>query len=150
MSTAKRMVRLPPTSGSTAWTGPVLIRGWLRVRHPWRHPIAAVQLTLKWRRVRRALDGAPGFLSFEYWQRLESLLFGMHVAWATHEDSDKFDRHPSHVDIARWAMKSRLICAMKLETLAVDGDGRIIRLGGFHISERESDLPGDALFPARA
>jgi len=147
MSGVKRMIRIPAGPESASWTGPVLIRGWLRLRRPWRHPLAALRLALKWRRVRRDLDQAAGFVSFEYWQRLEALVLGMHVGWETYEDSARFADVPSHTDIARWATASRLVCAMKLETLAVSVDGRIIRLGGFYICEREDDLPRDSLFP---
>lgn len=147
MSGAKRMVRIPAGPESTSWTGPVLIRGWLRLRQPWRRPLAALTLALKWRSVRRDLARAPGFASFEYWQRLESLVLGMHVGWATYEDSARFADVASHVDMARWATASRLVRAMKLETVALSPDGRLIRLGGFYISEQESDIPRDSLFP---
>lgn len=148
MSAKKRMVRFPGAPEGEGWTGPVLVRGWLRLRRPWVHPVAAMTLALKWRRVRSDLDRATGFLSFEYWQRLDVLVFGMHVGWTTYEDSGRFSGYPSHLDIASWATASRLICAMKLETLALDTDGRLIRLGGFYICERESDVPPESLFPS--
>ena len=141
------MTRIPPGPESMSWTGPVLIRGWLRLHQPWRRPLAALTLALKWRRVRRDLAHAAGFASFEYWQRLDTLVLGMHIGWETYDDSVRFADVPSHVDIARWATASRLVCAMKLETIALSIDGRLIRLGGFHIAERESDLPCDSLFP---
>jgi hypothetical protein len=147
MSVAKRMLRIPPVGEGAGWAGPVLVRGWLRLRHPWLHPLATLQLALKWRRVRKDLDRAAGFVSFEYWQRLETLVLGMHVGWRTYADSQGFADVPSHVDIARWATASRLVCAMQLETLALTGDGHLLRLGGFYICEREADIPPDALFP---
>jgi len=148
MSGAKRMFRIPPAPEGEGWTGPVLVRGWLRLRRPWMHSVATLRLALKWRRVRKDLDRATGFVSFEYWQRLEVLVLGMHVGWTTYEDSGRFRDVPSHVDIARWATASQLVCAMKLETLALTTDGQLIRLGGFYICERESDIPRDSLFPS--
>jgi hypothetical protein len=147
MTGTKRFVRIPAAPEGAGWTGPVLIRGWLRLRRPWTHPLATLLLALKWRRVRRDVARAPGFVSFESWQRLEALVLGMHVGWTTYEKSGRFSDVPSHVDIARWATASRLVCAMKLETLALTTDGQLIRLDGFYICERESDIPPDSLFP---
>jgi heme-degrading monooxygenase HmoA len=148
MSATKRMVRIRPTPEDASWTGPVLVRGWLRIRDPWRHPLEVIALYRRWRRVRRDLNTAKGFRSFEYWQRLESLLFGMHVGWSNNDELGEFRDCPSHREISRWAMASRLVIAMKLETLAVDADGRLINLGGFYVCRTDADLPADALFPA--
>jgi heme-degrading monooxygenase HmoA len=147
MSERKRMVRIPPMRPGEDWTGPVMVRGWLRVRRPWRRPFAVLTLFRKWVRVKRDVDRAEGFLSFEYWQRLESLTFGMHVGWESNEQLQRFNDCPSHRDIAGWAMASPLICAMKLETMAMTDDGCIDRLGGFYIIAEEGDLSPDALFP---
>jgi hypothetical protein len=144
----KRMVRIPADSAAQQWTGPVMVRGWLRVREPWRHPLAALVLFRKWLHLRRDVERAPGFLSLEYWQRIESLLFGMHVAWSSRELLDAVDRFESHRDIARWATGSTLVIAMKLETFAKTSDERIVHLGGFYICTDESDVPEDALFPS--
>jgi heme-degrading monooxygenase HmoA len=145
----KRMTRLPEGPGAAHWTGPVLIRGWLRLRQPWKHPIALVKLATKWRRLKKDVDHGPGFVSFEYWQRLESLLFGMHVGWSSNAELMSFYKTPSHRDIAAFATASPLVRAMKLETIGLDGDDHIIRLGGFFISADESDLAPDLLFPVR-
>jgi hypothetical protein len=141
------MVRIPAGPGTEGWAGPVLVRGWLRVRHPWRHPIAVLTLIAKWIRVKSDLDRAKALRSFEYWQRLDCLVFGMHVGWASREELDQFHDYPSHRDIAKWATNSRLVCAMKLETMALDESGLIVHLGGFYIGERDSDIPNDSLFP---
>jgi hypothetical protein len=42
--------------------------------------------------------------------------------------------------------KSRLVCAMKLETMVHDESGLIVHIAGLHISEQDSDIPNDALF----
>jgi heme-degrading monooxygenase HmoA len=144
---AKRMTRLPAGPDSEQWTGPVLVRGWLRVRDPWRHPFALLKLARKWLRLKKDVDRGKGFLSFEYWQRWESLLFGMHVGWSSNAELQAFYRTPSHRDIAAFATASRLVRAMKLETMAIATDGRIIRLGGFFICTDQSDLARDSLFP---
>jgi hypothetical protein len=141
------MVRIPPGPGAEHWTGPVLVRGWLRMGAPRRHPLAVVILFRKWRRVRRDAGLADGFLSFEYWQRLESLLFGMHVGWSSREQIARFDDVESHRDIAKWAIASKLVIAMKLQTMARADDGRIIDFGGFYMCSDEGDLAKDALFP---
>jgi hypothetical protein len=147
MSSAKHMVRIPAGPGAKEWTGPVLVRGWLQVRRPWRHPIAVLTLIAKWRRVKRDVDHDQALRSFEYWQRLESLVLGMHVGWSSQEALDQFHAYPSHRDIAKWASNSRLVCAMKLETMGLDASGAIVHLGGFYIGERDAELPNDALFP---
>ena len=100
-------------------------------------------------RVRRDVAKADGFLSFEYWQRIESLLFGMHVGWSSREQLARFDDVESHRDIAKWAIASKLVIAMKLQTMAKADDGRIVDFGGFYIFSDESDLAEDALFPNR-
>src|SRR5205814_8211303 len=145
--TVKRMTRVPAGPGAENWTGPVLVRGWLRVREPWRHPVAVLMLFRKWSRLKKDVDRGEGFLSFEYWQRLNALLFGMHVGWRSHAELLTFYRTPSHRDIAAFATASPLVRAMKLETIAIDTEDRIIRLGGFFICADESDLPNDSLFP---
>jgi heme-degrading monooxygenase HmoA len=150
MSGPKKMTRYPLAPESSSWDGPVVVRGWLRVRSPWRHPIEAATLIRKWRRVRKALDTAPGFRFFEYWQRLEQLLFGMHVGWSNQADLGAFDDHETHRDIATWAIRSTLVVAMKLETFGVTDDGRVIRLGGFHMAAKGDDLPEDELVRVRA
>jgi heme-degrading monooxygenase HmoA len=141
------MTRLPAGPGAEQWTGPVLVRGWLRVRQPWRRPIAVLRLFRKWTRLKKDVDRGDGFLSFEYWQRLNLLVFGMHVGWSSHADLLAFYRTPSHRDIAAFATASPLVRAMKLETIAIDADDHIIRLGGFVVYTDESDLPNDSLFP---
>jgi hypothetical protein len=141
------MVRMQPARSAEEWTGPVMVRGWLRIRSPWRHPFAVLTLFRKWMRVRRDVERADGFLWFEYWQRLESLLFGMHVGWSNREKLALFDDYESHRDIAKWAIASKLVIAMKLQTMAKGEEGRIIDLGGFYICFDESDLAADALFP---
>ena len=148
--TGKRMTRLPAGPGGEQWTGPVLVRGWLRVRDPWRHPLALLKLARKWSRLKKDVDRGKGFLSFEYWQRWESLLFGMHVGWSSNAELQAFYRTPSHRDIAAFATASRLVRAMKLETMAIDTNGQIIQLGGFFICTDQSDLPEDSLFPSVA
>jgi len=145
----KRMTRLPAGPDAEQWTGPVLVRGWLRVRQPWRRPIAVLRLYRKWSRLKKDVDRGDGFLSFEYWQRLDLLLFGMHVGWSNQRDLMAFYRTPSHRDIAAFATASPLVRAMKLETMAIDADDHIIHLGGFVISTDESDVPIDSLFPAQ-
>jgi len=145
----KRMTRLPAGSGAENWTGPVLVRGWLRVRDPWRHPIVVLKLARKWSRLKKDVDHGKGFVSFEYWQRLESLLFGMHVGWSSNAELLSFYKTPSHRDIAAFATKSPFVRAMKLETIAIDAEDQIIRLGGFVICTDEGDLPSDGLFPGR-
>ncbi len=145
--TVKRMTRVPAGAGAENWTGPVLVRGWLRVREPWRHPVAVLMLFRKWSRLKKDVDRGEGFLSFEYWQRLNALLFGMHVGWRSHAELLTFYRTPSHRDIAAFATASPLVRAMKLETIAIDTEDRIIRLGGFFICADESDMPNDSLFP---
>lgn len=147
MSDGKHMVRIPPDRAGEEWTGAVMVRGWLRVREPWLHPFAVLTLIRKWMRVKRDVDRANGFLSFEYWQRLESLVFGMHVGWSSREGLDRFYEYQSHRDIAKWATASPLIRAMKLETLAMRDNGGIAHLGGFYICTEEGDLPSDSLFP---
>ena len=57
----------------------------------------------------------------------------MHVGWSNREKLDRFYEYESHRDIARWATASPLIRAMKLETMASIGDGRIAHLGVFYI-----------------
>jgi heme-degrading monooxygenase HmoA len=146
--TGKKMTRIGPDPDAELWTGPVLVRGWLRVRRPWLHPIAVVNLARKWLRLKADVDRGEGFLSFEYWQRLNALLFGMHVGWRSQAELMSFYRTPSHRDIAAFATRSALVRAMKLETLAIDPRGRIIHLGGFVINTDESDLPSDSLFPS--
>lgn len=148
--TGKRLTRLPAGPGAEHWTGPVLVRGWLRVREPWLHPVAALTLVRKWMRLKKDVDRGDGFLSFEYWQRLNALVFGMHVGWSSHAELQIFYRTPSHRDIAAYATASPLVRAMKLETLAIDAEGHIIHLGGFFICADESDLPNDSLFPVIA
>jgi heme-degrading monooxygenase HmoA len=143
----KRMTRLPVGSGAATWTGPVLIRGWLRVRQPWLHPIAVAKLARKWSRLKRDVDRGKGFLSFEYWQRLDALVFGMHVGWSSNAELQAFYRTKSHRDIAAFATASPLVRAMKLETMALGAEDKIIRLGGFFICTDESDLPNESLFP---
>jgi len=118
------------------------------VRSPWAHPVAAAILIRKWRRVRRSLNTAPGFRFFEYWQRLDQLLFGMHVGWSNQAELAMFDDHATHRDIATWAIRSTLVVAMKLESFAVMDDGRVIRLGGFHMAAVGADLPNDELLPS--
>jgi heme-degrading monooxygenase HmoA len=145
MKRVKKMTRYPPAPEASTWHGPVLVRGWLRVRSPLAHPVAAVILIRKWRRVRKALDRAPGFRFFEYWQRLEQLLFGMHVGWSNQEELMSFDMDPAHHDIAAWATRSGFVVAMKLETVAVTADGRLLRLGGFHMVAAGDELPDDEL-----
>jgi len=146
----KRMTRLPASEGAEEWSGPVLIRGWLRARDPLIHPVACVKLVRKWSRLKRDVDRGAGFLSFEYWQRLDQLVFGMHVGWRSHAELLSFYQTPSHKDIAAFAMRSALVRAMKLETLAIDDRSRVIRLGGFTIQADQSDLPSDSLFPGAA
>jgi heme-degrading monooxygenase HmoA len=143
------MTRLPPGRGGEQWTGPVLVRGWLRVRDPWRHPVAVLRLHRKWRRLKKDVDRGQGFLSFEYWQRLNALVFGMHVGWSSNAELQAFYQTPSHRDIAAFATRSPLVRAMKLETMAIDAQDQVIRLGGFFISTDESDLPSDSLFHVR-
>jgi heme-degrading monooxygenase HmoA len=145
----KRMTRLPPGPGGEQWAGPVLVRGWLRVRDPWRHPVAVIKLARKWSRLKKDVDRGQGFLSFEYWQRLKELVFGMHVGWTSNAELHAFYQTPSHRDIAAFAAKSPLVRAMKLETMAIDAEDQVIRLGGFFICKDESDLPDDSLFPVR-
>lgn len=146
--TRKRMVRIPPNPAAAHWNGPVMVRGWLRVRNPWRHPLAVMILFKKWIRVRRDVGRADGFLWFEYWQRFESLLFGMHVGWSSREKLVRFDDYESHRDIAKWAVASKLVVAMKLQTMARADDGRIIDFGGFYMFSDKSDLAEDTLFPS--
>ncbi len=141
------MTRIPAGPDAESWRGPVLIRGWLRVRDPWLHPIAAMKLIKKWSRLKKDVDRGPGFLSFEYWQRLESFVFGMHVGWRSNAELLAFYRTPSHHDISVFAMATPLVRAMKLETLALGHEGRVIRLGGFYICSDDSDLPSDSFFP---
>ena len=145
--TRKRMTRLSASPGAELWTGPVLVRGFLRLRQPWRHPLGVVSLYRKWLRLKADVDQGEGFRSFEYWQRLESLVLGMHVGWSSHASLQSFYRTPSHYAIAAFATASPLVIAMKLETLAIATDDRIIRLGGFYICADEHDLPDDVLFP---
>lgn len=145
--TRKRMTRLPAAPEAEQWTGPVLVRGWLRLREPWRHPIAAMRLLGIWRRLRRDVERGPGFVSFEYWLRWEHLLFGMHVGWNSHRELLDFYRTPSHHDAAAFSMRSPFVRGMKFRTLGLDGD-RIVQLGGFVIVADESDLAPDSLFPA--
>jgi heme-degrading monooxygenase HmoA len=145
--TGKKMTRLAPGPGAEQWAGPVLVRGWLRLRQPWRHPLAVVKLFVKWSRLKKDVDRGEGFLSFEYWQRINRLLFGMHVGWSSHAELLAFYRTPSHRDIAAFATASTLVRAMKLETFAIDADNRIVRLGGFFVCTDASDLPEDSLFP---
>ncbi len=147
MIARKSMVRIPPDRAGEEWTGPVMVRGWLRVCQPWRHPFAVLTLLRKWIRLKRDVDRASGLLFFEYWQRLDALVFGMHVGWSDREHLDHLYECESHRDIAKWATASPLIRAMKLETMAISGDGRIAHLGGFYICAEESDLPNDSLFP---
>jgi hypothetical protein len=141
------MKRIPAGPGAEQWSGPVLVRGWLRVREPWKRPLAVVKLYRKWLRLKRDVDRGPGFLSFEYWQRFELLLFGMHVGWSSQASLLDFYQTPSHRDIAGFATRSRLVRAMKLETIAVDANGTVLRLGGFVISAEPSDVPDEELFP---
>ena len=144
----KRYVPIQPDLEAASWKGPVVSRGWLRARHPWRHPVAVASLLLQWLRLKRELDRAPGLLLFEYRFRFNILLFGMHVCWRRKEDEGAFYQASSHKTIADWAMHSRLLPAVKLEHLALDSTNRIIRLGGFYACESETDLPaGDFLFP---
>ena len=146
--TTKRMTRLPPGHDAELWTGPVLVRGWLRVRRPWLHPVAALTLIRKWTRLKKDVDGGIGFLSFEYWQRLDCLVFGMHVGWRSQAELLAFYRTPSHRDIAAFATTSPFVRAMKLETMAIGDSDRLVRLGGFVICADHGDLADDALFPA--
>jgi heme-degrading monooxygenase HmoA len=146
MSAAKKMTRYSRQPDGEGWKGPVLVRGWLRVSRPWAHPIEVLVLMRKWMRVRRALNGAPGFLYFEYWQRIEQLVFGMHVGWSNEQALMPFDDHETHRDIAGWAIRSKLVVAMKLETFAVLPGQRLARLGGFHMARPGDDLPSDELF----
>lgn len=139
------MTRYQPAPEASSWQGPVLVRGWLRVRSPWMHPVAALTLIRKWRRVRKALDSAPGFRFFEYWQRLEQLVFGMHVGWSNPEELVSFDMDPAHHDIAAWATRSTFVTAMKLEKFALLPDGRVVTLGGFHMMAAGDQLPADEL-----
>src|SRR5258708_27844674 len=115
--TGKRMTRLAPTPGADEWPGPVLVRGWLRVRTPAMHPVACLKLFKKWLRLKKDVDHGQGFVSFEYWQRFNQLVFGMHVGWSSNAELSSFYRTPSHKDIAAFATKSDLVRAMKLETL---------------------------------
>ena len=142
------MTRLAPTAGADQWTGPVLVRGWLRARTPMLHPVDCAKLIRKWLRLKADVNRGKGFLSFEYWQRFEQLVFGMHVGWASNEKLISFYRTPSHKDISTFAMRSDLVRAMKLETLAIDGAGHVMRVSGFVICADDSDLPNDALFPS--
>ena len=144
------MTRLPPTAGVEQWSGPVLVRGWLRVRRPMLHPVDCLKLIKKWLRLKKDVDQGQGFISFEYWQRLDQLVFGMHVGWSTNAELNSFYQTPSHKDISAFAMRSDLIRAMKLETLAMDEQGHMMRLGGFVICTDNSDLPIDSLFPLPA
>ena len=144
---AKRMTRLPAGREAESWTGPVLVRGWLRIRTPWRHPIAAMKLLRKWIRLKNDVDRGVGFLSFEYWQRFEVLVFGMHVGWRSNAELQAFYQTPSHRDIAAFATRSPLVRAMKLETIAIASGNRILHLGGFFICADRRDLPSDSLFP---
>jgi len=145
--TGKQMTRLHVGPGAEHWTGPLLVRGWLRVRQPWLRPVAVLKLVRKWSRLKNDVDHGKGFLSFEYWQRLDVLVFGMHVGWSSNAELQAFYRTPSHRDIAAFATASPLVRAMKLETMAIDAEDHIIRLGGFVICTEESDLPNDSLFP---
>ena len=111
------------------------------------HPVDCVKLIKKWLRLKKDVDRGQGFLSFEYWQRLDQLVFGMHVGWRSDAELKSFYQTPSHKDIAAFAMRSGLIRAMKLETLAMDDRGQVIRLGGFVICTDSTDLPIDSLFP---
>lgn len=148
-SSRKRYVPIPPDPEAASWNGPVVSRGWLCARDPWRHPIAVVSLFLQWLRLKRQLDKAPGLLLFEYRFRFDCLLFGMHICWRSKEDERVFYKTSSHQTIADWAMRARLLPAVKLEHLALDSTSRIIRLGGFYACEQEGDLPpGDFLFPS--
>lgn len=147
MRRVKKMTRYPQAPEASSWEGPVLVRGWLRVQSPWAHPVAAVTLIRKWRRVRKSLDAAPGFKFIEYWQRLEHLLFGMHVGWSNQLELGSFDADPAHHDIAAWATRSAFVTAMKLETFALMAGGRVVRLGGFHMAASDDELPPDELLP---
>ncbi len=146
----KRMTRYPAAPDAAAWTGPVIVRGWLRVRRPLAHPLAVLTLARKWTSVVRATRAAPGYRFFEYWQRMDQLVLGMHVGWSNQTELNAFDTHPAHRDISRWASRSSLVIAMKLETYADHGDGRLERLSGFHIAASDEDLPTDLLFGAAA
>ena len=76
------------------------------------------------------------------------MLFGMHVAWRSQADEQRFyERSAAHRDIAQWAMASRMIPAVKLDHLALDTSGRVIRLGGFYACAHGVNVPTDALFP---
>lgn len=144
----KRYISIPPDPEAVSWKGPVVSRGWLVGRSPLLHPVASIHLLLKWIRLKRELNRAPGLLSFEYRLRFDAYLFGMYVCWRSKEDEMEFYRTSSHRDIAEWAMKARLIPALKLEHLALDANQRLIALGGFYACEREEVMPSnDFLFP---
>lgn len=148
---AKRYVPLPPDPEAASWKGPVVSRGWLCAKNPWLHPFAVISLFLQWLKLKRDLDRSAGLLLFEYRIRLEALLFGMHVCWRNKEAEEAFYKSSSHKTLAEWAMRSKLLPALKLEHLAMDASRRIIRLGGFYACESEADLPaGDFLFPPPA
>jgi len=138
----KHYQKFQPAAGvSPAAAGPSFSRGWIRIRHALRHPWEVFRFLRMWLRLKRELDRSPGLIAFEYRVRLRPLTIGMHVVWRSHEDEMRFYKDSSHKVMSNWALGSPLTPALRLEHFFRDEQSRLIRLGGFYVYEKETDLP---------
>jgi hypothetical protein len=124
-----------------AAAGPSFSRGWIRFRHPLSYLREVIRFMRLWRKLKRELDRAPGLIAFEYRVRLRPLMIGMHIVWRSHEDEMEFYRCSSHKMISKWAIRSPLTPALRLEHFLRDEQRRLVRIGGFYLYEVETDLP---------
>jgi hypothetical protein len=137
----KHYQKFQPDAGAPPAAGPSFSRGWIRIRDVLRHPWQLIRFLRMWLRLKRELDRSPGLIAFEYRVRLRPLMIGMHIVWRSHEDEMRFYKDSSHKMISNWSLKSPLTPALRLEHFFRDDQNRLLRLGGFYVYEKETDLP---------
>jgi hypothetical protein len=139
----KHYQKLPADEGDEALSGPSFSRGWIRVRQPLLHPWELWQFLRMWLTLKRELDRSPGLIAFEYRLRFRPFMIGMHVVWRSHADEMRFYTESSHKVVSQWSFRSQLTPALRLEHFVRDKKRRLVRLGGFRVYEKDTDLPDE-------
>ena len=137
----KHYQKFQPDAGVSPAAGPSFSRGWIRFRHALRYPWEVFRFLRMWLKLKRELDRSAGLIAFEYRVRLRPLTIGMHVVWRSHEDEMRFYKDSSHKVMSNWSLGSPLTPALRLEHFFRDEQNRLVRLGGFYVYEKETDLP---------
>jgi hypothetical protein len=143
----KQYRELKPESPLEDSLSPLVTRGWIAVRHPWRHPIEALRGANMWMRMVQVLKRSRGMRGYEYIISIRPLAIGVQVLWEDRGCEMEFYRCSEHKEIATWSLRSCLTPAMYLEHFTSSDSKTLLRVSGFYFFEDERDLPPDRLMP---